>query len=105
VNKFGLSGKLRAQADHADELAAILVQASKLVSIAKGCHLYLVSKDVLDQNCIWVTEVWDTKEDHDNSLNIQGVRELISHAMPLMAGRPEPVTLEVIGGSGIDLDK
>lgn len=105
MNKFGLSGKLKAQVGHAHELAAILVQASKLVSTAKGCYLYLVSQDTNDQNCIWVMEIWDTQEDHDNSLNLPGVRELISQAMPLMDGRPEPTILEVIGGAGIDLDK
>jgi quinol monooxygenase YgiN len=105
MNKFGLSGKLKAQAGRGDELAAILIQASQLVSTASGCYLYLVSRDAQDLDCIWATEVWATKEDHDNSLDIQGVRELISQAMPLMDGRPESTTLEVIGGTGIDLDK
>jgi quinol monooxygenase YgiN len=105
MHKYGLFGRLKAQPGKADELVSILLQASNLVSTAKGCHLYLVSKDTQGHDCIRITEVWDSKEDHDHSLDIQGVKELISQAMPLIAGQPEPpIILEVIGGAGIDLN-
>jgi hypothetical protein len=52
---------------------------------------------------VWVTEVWDSKEDDDNSLHVEGVRALISRAMPLLAGQPEKgQELEVIGGAGLN---
>ena len=101
-NKYGLFGKLRAKPGKGDELASILLQAANLVSTAQGCHLYLVSKDTQDQDLICVIEVWDSNEDHDNSLKLEGVRELISKAMPLIDGRPEQgVVLEVLGGKGL----
>jgi hypothetical protein len=40
--------------------------------------------DINDTNCIWITEVWDIKEDHYNSLKINGVKELISGALPIL---------------------
>ncbi|WP_299820286.1 antibiotic biosynthesis monooxygenase family protein [uncultured Pontibacter sp.] len=99
MNKYGLHGKLNAQAGRGNELASILLQASALVSTAKGCHLYLVSKDAADADCIWITEVWDTREDHDKSLHLDGVGALISQAIPLLAGKPEKgLELEVLGG-------
>ena len=102
-SKYGLSGKLKAKPGKINELASILLQAAKLVSNAKGCHLYIVSKDTRDAGWIWVTEVWDSKDDHDNSLEIEGCRMLISNAMPLIEGQPEQGTvLEVIGGKGIN---
>ncbi|GAB3203283.1 quinol monooxygenase YgiN [Pontibacter aydingkolensis] len=99
MKKYGLHGNLKAQNGLGKELAAILLQASALVSTAKGCHLYLVSTDKQNPDTIWITEVWDSKEDHDSSLQLDGVGALISQAMPLLAGKPEKgLELEVLGG-------
>jgi quinol monooxygenase YgiN len=103
MNKYGLVGKLKAKAGKGEDLASILLQASRLVSAAKGCHFYIVSKDTQQGDLLWITEVWDSKEDHDNSLKVEGVRELITKAMPILDGAPEPgVVLEVVGGKGIE---
>lgn len=102
MNKYGLHGKLTATPGNADKLAAILLEAAKLLSTAKGCRLYMVSKDHSDEDAVWVTEAWDSKEAHDNSLQVAGVKELISQAMPLLSGRPEKgQELEILGGAGI----
>tara|TARA_R110002049_G_scaffold266197_1_gene442430 strand:+ start:184 stop:489 length:306 start_codon:yes stop_codon:yes gene_type:complete len=99
MNKYGLHNKLTAIVGKADQLAEILIQASALVSPAKGCHLYAVSKDKTDEHSIWITEIWDSKEDHDNSLSLPGVRELIGQAMPILDGPPaKGQELEVLGG-------
>lgn len=103
MKKYGLHGKLIAARGKGDALAAILLEASRLVSGAKGCRLYLVSKDARDPDCVWVTEVWDSRADHDESLKAESVRALITQAMPLLEGRPEKGSeLEVIGGKGLD---
>ena len=102
MKKYGLHGKLTATAGNGDALAEILLEASRLVSGAKGCHIYLVSRDVEDPESVWVTEVWDSVEDHDNSLKDDKVRALIGKAMPLLDGRPEKgLVMQVIGGKGI----
>jgi quinol monooxygenase YgiN len=102
MNKYGLHGKLTATAGNQDKLASILLQAATLVSTAKGCHLYLVSQDNSDPDAVWITEVWDSKEDHDSSLHAPGVKELITQAMPLLNGRPQKgQELEILGGAGI----
>lgn len=102
MNKYLLHGKLTAKPDFADQLAGILIDASKLVSTAKGCNLYLINKDKDDVSSIWITEVWDSKEDHDNSLKDESVRELISKAIPILDGPPQKgQELEVLGGIGL----
>lgn len=102
-SKYGLHGKLMATAGNAEQLASILLEASRLVSSAEGCHLYFVSRDQSTRDAVWVTEVWNSKEDHDNSLKVEGVKELIARAMPLLAGQPERgQQLDVLGGKGID---
>lgn len=102
MNKYGLHGKLTAQKGSGEQLAKILLEASILVSAAQGCRLYMISKDHLDADAVWITEVWDSKADHDNSLNVPGVRELIGQAMPILEGKPEKgQELEILGGIGI----
>ena len=103
MSKYGLHGKLKSKTGSSEKLTQILIEASKLVSTAKGCRLYLISKDKTDIDSVWVTEVWDTKEDHEKSLNAESVKALISQAMPLIEGRPEKgQELEILGGKGID---
>lgn len=61
-----LHGKLTAKGGRRNELADILLDASKLVATAKGCKVYVIGKAENDQNSVYVTEIWDSKEDHDN---------------------------------------
>jgi len=100
---YGLHGKLAAKEGKGKELAQILLNASALMKSAKGCHLYVVGIDDNQPDEVWVTEIWDSKEDHDNSLSVPGVRELIGTAMPILAGPPQKgQELKILGGLGIN---
>ena len=100
MNKYLLHGALSAKGVKANDLAEILLEASQLVSTAKGCSLYVISTDGSDK--VFGTEIWDSKEDHDNSLSIPGVREFIGKAVPLLEGQPEKgQELNLLGGFGI----
>ena len=100
--KYGLHGKIKSKAGNREKLAQILLDASTLVTTTMGCRLYFISKDISDPDAIWVTEVWDSKEDHDNSLKDGAIKALISKAMLLIEGVPEKgQELEILGGLGI----
>ena len=102
MNKYGLYGKLQAQAGKGKELGEILLKAAKLMENAKGCILYIVNKEVGNPDSIYIIEVWASKEDHDKSLGVPGVSELIKQALPILEGKPTGgTTLEVLGGKGI----
>jgi len=102
MNKYGQQGCLKAKAGQGKALASILLQASQLVSTLEGCHLYLVSQDQTNEDLIWVTEVWDSKEAHGNSLKLDSVRALIGQAMPILDGPPTGgANLTVLGGHGL----
>lgn len=102
MKRYGLHGSLKAKEGEIEELAEILIRASELVSSAKGCRLYTIGLDDTKPNTVWITEIWDSKEDHDNSLLIPGVRELIATARPLLDGQPEKSQeLLILGGFGI----
>ena len=99
MKKYLLHGNLKAISGKQDELVAILSEAATLVQSAKGCQSYVVSVDPDDNRAVWITEVWDSKEDHDNSLSFPGVRELIGKAMRILDGAPQKgQELTVVGG-------
>src|ERR1700683_1025441 len=64
---YGLIGSMSAATGRRADLIAILTQA---VSNMPGCLSYVVAKDAKDENTIWITEVWDSKESHDASLSL-----------------------------------
>lgn len=100
--KYGLHGHLKAQEGKGEELANILLEAAQLLSDADGCHLYIVSRDIADENTIWITEVWDNKEAHHNSLKLDAVKTLISKAVPILAEPPKGgQEMQVLGGLGV----
>lgn len=99
MNKYGLFGKLQAKAGQGKKLSELLMKDADTL---KGCILYVVSRDAENPDAIYVMEVWESKEDHDNSLKLPAVRELITQALPLLDERPTGgTTLEVLGGKGV----
>jgi quinol monooxygenase YgiN len=82
------------------EFASILLEASKLIAKVKGCQCYLVSQDVLLNDTITVYELWESKEDHAESLKLEAVRDLIKTAMPLLGGKPVKTECNFLGGHG-----
>ncbi len=100
--KYGLHGHLKAKTGQGRELSKLLMEASELVARRKGCIFYLVSIEPGNPDLIWVTEAWDSKEDHDNSISDPAAMELINRAIPLMEALPaKGQELMVIGGHGI----
>jgi len=99
--KYGLSGSFSAKKGKGDELASILEEAANLMKTAKGCLIYVVGQQSDNKDVIHVFEVWDSKEDHDNSLSIEGVRELIGKAMPIIDGKPNGLEIDINGGKGV----
>lgn len=102
MTKYGLHGMFKAKEGKRDELATILMDASKIVANIKGCLLYIISKDPQNSDTIWITEIWETKGDHDNSLNDPDVRAIISRAIPLLGDTPgKGQELDTLGGFGL----
>ena len=64
---------------------------------ADGCLQYLVYTG--DEESVWVSELWASQEDHDASLDLPGVRELIGETMPLVGGM-ESYPIRYLGGYG-----
>ncbi|MBC7707931.1 antibiotic biosynthesis monooxygenase [Polaromonas sp.] len=97
---YGLFGKFIAVEGERDNLVNILLEASKLLKDNVGCIHYVVGKSE-DENDAWVSEVWNSKEAHDKSLNPENIRNLIMTARPLIKEIPEGFEYEVMGGKGL----
>ena len=99
--KFGMQAVLTSVPGKGDHLAEIMRRAAMVVAGLEGCELYLVQQSLTDENKIFISELWSTKKDHENSLSNETVRALITEARPLisdMSGNPA----KLIGGHGIN---
>jgi len=99
---YGLIGKMITVSEKRDEFISILLEG---VNDMPGCLSYVVAKDSVDENAIWISEVWDSKESHDASLLLPAVKESINKGRPMIAGFGESITTEPVGGIGIDAFK
>lgn len=95
---YGIIGKIIAREDKRDELIAILLDGTKNMP---GCLSYIISKDNLDENALWITEVWESKESHEASLSLESVQTAIASGRPLMAGFGERFETSPVGGHGL----
>jgi quinol monooxygenase YgiN len=95
---YGLIGKITVKAGKREELIKILLEGT---TDMPGCLSYIISKDSKDDNAIWVSEVWDSKENHKSSLSLPSVQEAISQGRPLIAEFGEQIETEPVGGHGL----
>lgn len=95
---YGLIGKMKARPGQRDALIAILLD--DLESLP-GCLSYVAAKDPGDADSIWITEVWDNRENHTASLALPAVKIAIAQAMPLIFAIESPIETEPVGGLGL----
>jgi quinol monooxygenase YgiN len=84
--RYGLIGQMLAKPGKRDELVGYLKEA---IGAMPGCLSYVVALDTANPDAIWVTEVWDSRENHVASLKLPAVRAAISKAKPIIAGFPQ----------------
>lgn len=97
---YGYMGSMKTKPGHRDDVVSILL--SSIDSLRDiGCDLYIVSVSDVDDDTIWVTEIWQTKEHHDASLQLPETKAAISKAMPMLTGEFTSQELSVVGGLGV----
>ena len=97
---YGYAGTMRAHPGHRDEVIGILLSGVDGLREV-GCQLYVVGVVDDDPDLIHVTEVWDSKEAHDASLQLPATREAINRAMPMLTGDFTGQETTVVGGLGV----
>jgi quinol monooxygenase YgiN len=80
---YGLIGQMQSTPGDRARLVRILTASSEAMP---GCLSYVIAEDAEDENGIWITEVWDSRERHRASLDLPQVQAAIAEARPLIAG-------------------
>jgi quinol monooxygenase YgiN len=94
---YGLISKLTSVLGKRDELIKTLKEGTRSMP---GCRSYILAKDAVDENAVWVTEIWDTAASHDASLTLPAVKDCIAQAKPLIAGFEKVAVTNPVGGVG-----
>jgi quinol monooxygenase YgiN len=97
---YGCIASMKTQPDSRDEVVSILLSAADGLREA-GCDLYVVGLSHDNDVTIWVTEVLQTKEHHDASLELPEAKAAISKARPMLTGEFTKQELSVAGGLGL----
>ncbi len=95
---YGLIGKMIAVDGKREELAKILLEG--IVGMP-GCLSYVVALDSEQADALWITEVWESPELHQASLQLESVKTAIAAGRPLIAGFGERFETQPLGGQGI----
>jgi quinol monooxygenase YgiN len=96
---YGLIGKMIAIPGQRDTLISIMLDGS---SKMPGCLSYVIAKDPTDMDALWITEVWENQESHQESLHLASVRQAITLGRPLIANFDEHYETVPVGGLGIN---
>ncbi len=97
---YGYFGTMRTQPSRHDDVISILLESTEQLR-EHGCRAYIVGVSDDDPDLICVSEIWDSKEAHDASLQLPEVREAITRAMPLLTGEFTGQQMTVRGGLGL----
>lgn len=95
---YGLIGRMIAAPGKRDELAAILLEGTGSMP---GCLSYIIAADPTNADALWITEAWDSKENHAGSLKLPAVQAAIAKARPLIAGFDNRTETLPLGGHGL----
>jgi quinol monooxygenase YgiN len=95
---YGLIGRMLAVEGKREALLSIMLDGNAPMP---GCRSYVIARDPGSDNGIWITEVWDSREQHMASLQLPHVQATIAKARPLIAGFAERFETEPEGGIGV----
>ncbi len=95
---YGLIGKMKAVSGSREGLISVLLEG---ISDMPGCLSYVVARDPVDADAIWVTEVWDTQASHKASLSLPSVQAAIARGKPLIASFDQYIETAPVGGHGL----
>jgi quinol monooxygenase YgiN len=95
---YGQIAQLTAVSGKRDELIAILLDGTTNLP---GCLSYIVAKDAVNADAIWISEAWDNKESHQASLSLPSIKASIAKGRPLIAGFSNQLSPHQLEGQGL----
>jgi len=95
---WGMIAKITLLPGKRDEMIEILKESAAGMP---GCLSYVVAKDAIDENTIWVSEVWDSTASHDASLSLPAVKNAIPRSKALVANFEKIAVTNPVWGTGL----
>ncbi|MBB3210552.1 quinol monooxygenase YgiN [Rhodopirellula rubra] len=99
TSMYGIIGKMNATEGDREKLIEILLNGTQDMP---GCKLYAISADNEDANCIWITEIWESEDAHQASLQLPDVQKAIADGKPMIAGFGDRHIVTTVGGFGVN---
>ena len=81
--RYGLIGQMIAKPGKRDALLTCLREGTTGMP---GCLSYVIALDTANPDALWITEVWDNRDNHMASLKLPAVQAAIAKARPIIAG-------------------
>jgi quinol monooxygenase YgiN len=98
MDMYGLIGRMIAAPGKREELLTTMLEGNAAMP---GCTSYVIARDPKSEDGLWITEVWDSKDSHDASLQLPHVQVTIAKARPIIAGFDQYFETEPLGGIGL----
>lgn len=95
---YGLITKINTIQGKRDELIVVLLDGTANMP---GCLSYVIAKDASENDAIWISEVWSSKESHEASLSLPSVKESMAKGRPFIAGFARTAVTIPVGGFGL----
>ncbi len=104
VPRIGRYVKMTARPGQGAALAEAMLQVAGSLSDTPGCQLYVINRAATEPDTVWVTELWASQQAVDASLaalETDAGRARLADITALLAGPPERIDLEPVGGVGL----
>jgi len=101
MQKYLVHGVFKAKSGSGEELAKVMMEAGDLAKTLNGCILYAIGKKEADPDCIYVSELWEKKEDHENCILHPTMRSIVMEIQSIIDGHPKKeFDMDVFAGFG-----
>jgi quinol monooxygenase YgiN len=91
---YGLIVKLTSAPKRRDELITLMGGEDSYT--IPGCLSFIVAEDATDEDVLWITEVWESKSAHEESLKRPPVQESLQDADTLIASFEKIATTQPV---------
>ena len=102
MSAYGCYVKFTPRPGQRDALVEQFLNVAALIDGAAGCELYIINTSPTEPECVWVTEMWRSQEEHDAALTLESAQAAIKRVLPLLAGSPEKIDVLPVGGKGFN---
>ena len=102
MSRVGRYVRLKAREGQRDVLLEHMLGVAQFLATVPGCELYVINTSADDTDTVWVTEVWGSQVELDASLTLDSVKASVEQVLPLLAGPPERIDIQPVGGKGLD---